>query len=97
MGKKKNKKELSVDEEMMMWCAYRYAIGRKTYVPKAVIDFVTPLISDLPTLTLENIKKEIMLNYENSFLGDSDIDKSAWLNFLAKVKMEIDKRKEENG
>jgi len=23
---------LSIDEEMMMWCAYRYAIGRKTYV-----------------------------------------------------------------
>lgn len=29
---KKNKKELSIDEEMMMWCAYRYAIGRRTYV-----------------------------------------------------------------
>lgn len=25
-------KEISIDEEMMMWCAYRYAIGRKTYV-----------------------------------------------------------------
>lgn len=29
---KKEKRELSVDEEMMMWCAYRYAIGRHTYV-----------------------------------------------------------------
>ena len=32
MAKKNVKKELSIDEEMMMWCAYRYAIGRKTYV-----------------------------------------------------------------
>lgn len=32
MAKKNVKKELSMDEEMMMWCAYRYAIGRKTYV-----------------------------------------------------------------
>ena len=33
MAKSKTKKEMvSSDEEMMMWCAYRYAIGRKTYV-----------------------------------------------------------------
>lgn len=33
MGRTKTKKEtLSMDEEMLMWCAYRYAIGRKTYV-----------------------------------------------------------------
>ena len=27
-----NKKEISLDEEMLMWCAYRYCIGRQTYV-----------------------------------------------------------------
>lgn len=32
MAKKNIKKELSIDEEMLMWCAYRYAIGRRTYV-----------------------------------------------------------------
>ena len=93
-------KQINTDDtnfNIVINSAIRYAIGRKTYVPNAVIDFVTPLLADLPTLTLENIKKEIMLNYENSFLGDSDIDKSAWLNFLAKVRMEIDKRKEEIG
>ena len=93
-------KQINTDDtnfNIVINSAIRYAIGRKTYVPKSVIDFVTPLISDLPTLTLENIQKEIMLNYENSFLVYSDINKPSWLNFLAKVKMEIDKRKEENG
>lgn len=33
MAKTKTKKEtLSLDEEMLMWTSYRYAIGRKTYV-----------------------------------------------------------------
>lgn len=33
MAKKTQKPNYcSVDEEMMMWCSYRYAIGRKTYV-----------------------------------------------------------------
>lgn len=33
MAKKKQKTNYcSVDEEMMMWCSYRYAIGRQTYV-----------------------------------------------------------------
>jgi len=33
MAKKTQKQNYcSTDEEMMMWCAYRYAIGRKTYV-----------------------------------------------------------------
>lgn len=30
--KSKTPNYCSVDEEMMMWCSYRYAIGRKTYV-----------------------------------------------------------------
>ena len=92
-------KQINTDDtnfNIVINSAVRYAIGRKTYVPKAVIDFVTPLLADLPIVTLENIKKEIMLNYENSFLGDSDIDKPLWLNFLAKVKIEIDKRKAES-
>ena len=93
-------KQINTDDtnfNVVINSAIRYAIGRKTYVPNAVIDFVTPLISDLPTLTLENIKNDIKLNYENSFLVYSDINKSAWLNLLAKVKMEIGKRKEESG
>lgn len=31
-NKKQTPNYCSVDEEMMMWCSYRYAIGRKTYV-----------------------------------------------------------------
>ena len=92
-------KQINTDDtnfNIVINSAVRYAIGRKIYVPKAVADFVTPLISDLPTLTLENIQKEIMLNYESSFLGNSEIDKPLWLNFLAKVKIEIDKRKAES-
>ena len=51
-------KQINTDDtnfNIVVNSAIRYAIGRKTYVPNAVIDFVTPLISDLPTLTLENI------------------------------------------
>ena len=93
-------KQINTDDanfNIVINSAIRYAIGRKTYVPKAVIDFVTPLLSDLSTLALESIEKDIKLNYENSFLGNSEIDKPIWLKFLAKVRNELDKRKEENG
>lgn len=93
-------KSININDEnfnIVISSAIRYAIGRKTYVPKAVTDFVIPLLSDLSTLTLENIEKDIMLNYENSFLGNSEIDKPIWLKFLEKVRIELDKRKEENG
>ena len=62
-------KQINTDDtnfNIVINSAIRYAIGRKTYVPKAVIDFVIPLLSDLSTLTLENIEKDVMLNYENS-------------------------------
>lgn len=93
-------KQINTDDtnfNIVIHSAIRYAIGRKTYVPKAVIDFVTPLLSGLPIVILENIENDVMLNYENSFLGNSEIDKPMWLKFLAKVRMEIDKRKEESG
>lgn len=32
MKKNNKEKELSLDEEMLMWTSYRYCIGRKTYV-----------------------------------------------------------------
>lgn len=71
-------------------CAVRYAIGRCTYMPSLVIDFIRPLLPKLDDKALWCFVKDI----EGApSLGHELIDKPAWLRFLADVKAEQERRK----
>ena len=39
--------EIDKNFETILLCAVRYAIGRQTYMPSMVIDYITPLLSHL--------------------------------------------------
>lgn len=75
-------------------CAVRYCLGRKTYMPGLVIDYITPLLPKLDDRTLWCFERDI-LEAKESYgcgLGDKNIDEPKWIDFLEKVKEERGKR-----
>ena len=87
--------EINKDFETILLCAVRYAIGRETYMPSLVIDYITPLLPYLTDNTLRLIANEITEYgaYEGG-LGDEKIDKPYWLAFYGKILAE---RMKQNG
>ena len=87
--------EIDKNFETILLCAVRYAIGRQTYIPSLVIDYITPLLLYLSENTLRLIAKKITEHeaYEGG-LSDEKIDEPYWLDFLRKIRLEIGGRYE---
>ena len=86
--------EIDKNFESILVCAVRYAIGRKSYMPSMVIDYITPLLPHLSYWILGLMAAEIIdHNYEDG-LGDEKIDKPYWLEFLRKIRLEMEGRNE---
>ena len=87
--------EIDKDFETILICAVRYAIGRRTYIPSLVIDYITPLLPYLSEDVLKLIVNEIT-KYEayEGALGDEMIDRPYWEQFLRKIRLEIGGRYE---
>ena len=87
--------EINKDFETILLCAVRYVIGRKTYIPSLVIDYITPLLPYLSEDVLKLIANEITEHdtYEGA-LGDEMIDRPYWEQFLRKIRLEIGGRHE---
>ena len=73
-------------------CAVRYCIGRQTYMPKLVIDFITPLLPYLSNKTLWCFERDLL---SPTYFVDNDTNKSLWDRFRMSVYFEIEKRVEE--
>ena len=87
--------EINKDFETILLCAVRYAIGRRTYIPSLVIDYITPLLPYLSEDVLKLIVNEIIEHYTyEGALGDEMIDKPYWEQFLRKIRLEIGGRYE---
>ena len=89
--------EINKDFETILLCAVRYAIGRRTYIPSLVIDYITPLLPYLSEDVLKLIANEITEHdtYEGG-LGDDKIDRPYWLNFKRKILAEMERRGNED-
>ena len=87
--------EINKDFETILLCAIRYAIGRRTYIPSLVIDYITPLLPYLSEDVLKLIANEITEHdtYEGG-LGDEMIDRPYWKQFLREIRLEIGGRHE---
>ena len=87
--------EINKNFETILLCAVRYAIGRKSYIPSLVIDYITPLLPYLSEDVLKLIVNEIIERYTyEGALGDEMIDKPYWEQFLRKIRLEIGGRYE---
>lgn len=85
-------KLVEIDEDFctILICAIRYCLGRQTYMPFLVIEFIRPLLPHLDNKTLSIIENDIK-NAES--YGNEKIDKAIWVRFLSEVEEEIFKRK----
>ena len=81
------------DFSSILICAVRYALGRQTYMPQVVVEYITPLIPKLSNKNLQIIKTDVLQQKRNECLGDKSIDKPIWEQFLKNLEQEIDKRK----
>lgn len=75
-------------------CAVRYCMGRQTYMPSLVIDFITPLLPKLNDKTLWCFQRDLSEPAIYGGFGDEKIDAPKWIEFKNAVEYEIKKRKE---
>lgn len=76
-------------------CAVRYAIGRRSYMPGLVIDFITPLIPHLSSKTLWCFDQDVTDARWAGGYGDPKIDEPGWMKFLDAVRAERKARGEQ--
>lgn len=73
-------------------CAVRYAIGRRTYMPSLVIDFITSLLPVLSDKTLWCFDQDLVEAKYTTGYGDPNIDEQTWKRFHEAVRAERTKR-----
>jgi hypothetical protein len=82
------------DFGLVLNCAVRYAIGRRTYVPSSVINFITPMLPKLDDRTIQCFDQDIVDAKYTSGYG-AECDERDWMRFHEAVKAEKIKRGQE--
>lgn len=96
--KHNNIKKPSIDLEddefgTVLNCAVRYSLGRQTYMPHLVMDFIRPLLPHLSDRTMWCLERDIReADTYGCDYGDPKIDEPAWKKFLAEIQSEIARR-----
>lgn len=78
----------SADLGSVFICAVRYCLGRATYMPHLVIDFITPYVPHLENRTLSVLIRDI----RDAKSYGMDCDKTAWTAFLKRLEEEAKNR-----
>jgi len=68
------------DLDLIILCAFRYALGRQTYIVSTVIDFIRTNIKVLNEHQCALMVREIEEAEKEDRLGDPHIDKPLWLD-----------------
>lgn len=78
--------------DLVLFAAFRYALGRQTYLSGAVIETI---YEHLPVLTDEQLRqfvKEITQAEDRNSLGDPNIDAPAWLALRSRIQKHLEHR-----
>lgn len=89
--------KLTVDEQdfgTICVCALRYSMGRMTYMPSLIRDFVRPLLPKLHTGTVQTMLKDCEWQAEFGTWGSETIDKPGWVQWKKDIEAELQRRKE---
>ena len=73
-------------------CAVRYALGRQSYMPGLIIDYITPLLPEINDRTLYVLDQDITERKYCGGYGDPYIDEPDWMRFLEKIHDEQKRR-----
>ena len=92
MKKTKEPEMISDQEGMILNFAVRYAIGRATYAPSAVIQYVTPRLPLLNNRTLIVLYNDMQDSIRTGNLGDETIDAPICKRFFESIKAELQNR-----
>lgn len=87
------------DFTCILAAAIRYTLGRESYMPRLVTDYIRPLLPYLTDKALwifeRDIREQGNMGYERAY-GDPLIDKPTWDKFYEDVVCEMEKRKSQN-
>ncbi|MBO7728780.1 MAG: hypothetical protein J6S50_09750 [Oscillospiraceae bacterium] len=88
---------VTVDEQdfgTVLICAIRYTMGRQTYMPSLVRDFVRPFLPSLCDKTIEVMIQDCDFQRRNDLYGNEQIDKPKWIEWERELKSEKARRKQ---
>lgn len=83
------RKSVPINEDFgtILICAVRYSLGRQSYMPSLVQEYIRPMLRCLDKKTLSVIQRDIEeAAMRPGCLGDEGIDRPGWLRFLEAVK-----------
>ena len=81
--------ELDRDFGTVCGCAVRYSLGRQTYMPSLVQQFINRNLKQIDSYSLAVMARDIK---EAPSYGNEAIDKPGWMNFLAVLEKELKDR-----
>ena len=81
--------ELDRDFGTVCGCAVRYSLGRQTYMPSLVQQFINRNLKQIDSYSLAVMARDIK---EAPSYGNETIDKPGWMNFLAVLEEELKDR-----
>ena len=81
--------ELDRDFGTVCGCAVRYSLGRQTYIPSLVQQFINRNLKLIDSNSLAVMVRDIK---EAPSYGNERIDKPGWMNFLAVLEKELKDR-----
>ena len=81
--------ELDRDFGTVCGCAVRYSLGRQTYMPSLVQQFINRNLKQIDSYSLAVMARDIK---EAPSYGNKTIDKPGWMGFLAVLEKELKDR-----
>ena len=91
MAMRDRQESLTHDQEIVLVCAFRYALGRMTYVVASVSSEILKHISVLPAKNLSLFIREVNEAEERDALG-MDMDKNEWFKVREACAQELKRR-----
>ena len=79
-------------EEMLIY-AMRYTLGRHSYAPSSVMEYLEPMLTRLTDETLNVLYRDVVYEIElYERMGKEIAYKKEWSEFAKKIKAEQDRR-----
>lgn len=86
-GRHKTVKSLvGVDEEITILCAVRYAMGRSSYAPGSVMDYIRYRVKYMPKNQILKLIDNLTRDYDESDLGVGFAYSKEWLELIGDLR-----------
>jgi hypothetical protein len=78
-----------VNQDILLFCAFRYALGRQSYVVSTIADIIRANWDHMPQSRRNMFRKEIEEAVEKGYAGSVNIDVPCWLSILHMIDTEV--------